>query len=542
MAITLTATAQRPDAVRADLLVVPAGPDGPLGRAGAAVAAALGDTLRSVSAATGFEGKAGQSALVPTGGTLPAGAVLLLGVGDPERVTLDGLRRAGASLARAATKVKTVATTLIDAAPRGIAPAAAAQAVAEGVVLGAYQFLEYKSQANATALRRVSVLDGRAVVRAGVDRGTVIANAAVWARDHVNEPPDMQSPAEFVTAARRLLSGTGVTVEVFNEQQIRARRMGGVAGVGQGSARPPRFLKMSYEPARRATGHLALVGKGVVFDSGGLSLKTAGGMETMKTDMSGAAAVVAAMATLKKLGVRHRVTGYVPLVENMPSGTAIRPGDVLRIRNGKTVEVLNTDAEGRLILADALSLAVEDKVDAIVDLATLTGACVVALGEKIAGLMANHDAWRDQVQGAADRAGEPVWPLPLPADYRKLIDSEVADLKNVSSGGYGGAITAGIFLEQFVGDRPWAHLDIAGPARASGDDGYLVKGGTGFGVRTLVELVSEFTAPEGPVTGTNGTPATTKKASTKTATAARKRLTPRATATKQTSRTTKRTR
>ncbi len=248
-------------------------------------------------------------------------------------------------------------------------------------------------------------------------------------------------------------------------------------------------------------GHLALVGKGVVFDSGGLSLKTASGMETMKTDMSGAAAVVAAMSVLRRLGVRNRVTGYVPLVENMPSGNAIRPGDVLRIRNGKTVEVLNTDAEGRLILADALSLAVEDKADAIIDLATLTGACVVALGEKIAGLMGNHDAWGDQVQAAADRAGEPMWALPLPSEYRKMIDSEIADLKNVSSGGYGGALTAGIFLQQFVGDRPWVHLDIAGPARASSDDGYLVKGGTGFGVRTLIELVSEFAVPEGPVTG-----------------------------------------
>src|SRR5262249_21236406 len=237
---------------------------------------------------------------------------------------------------------------------------------------------------------------------------------------------------------------------------------------------------------------------------GGLSLKTANGMETMKTDMSGAAAVVATMSVLRELGVRTRVTAYVPLVENMPSGTAIRPGDVLTIRNGKTVEVLNTDAEGRLILADALSLAVEDRADAIVDLATLTGACMVALGEKIAGLMANHDGWSEEVRAAADRAGEPVWPLPTPEHYRKLLDSEVADLRNISSGGYGGALTAGLFLQQFVGDRPWAHLDIAGPARASGDDGYLVKGGTGFGVRTLVELVDRFTPPDPPTVGTKG--------------------------------------
>ena len=517
MAITLTATSQRADAVRADLLVVPAGPDGPIGTASAALTRALGADIDAVVAAGGFEGKPGQTALLATGGRLPAAAVLLVGVGDPAAVTADGLRRAGAALARSATKVRTVATSLVDAAPKSVGPALAAQAVAEGVLLGAYQFLEYKSQATATALRRVSVLDGRAEVRRGLDRGAAIARAATWARDAVNEPANGQSPAEFAAEARRLLARTGVTVQVLTEAQIRAHRMGGVIGVGQGSTRPPRFLKISYEPARRGPGHLALVGKGVVFDSGGLSLKTPAGMETMKTDMSGAAAVVATMSVLRAVGVRTRVTAYVPLVENMPSGTAIRPGDVLKFRNGKTVEVLNTDAEGRLILADALALAVDDKVDAIIDLATLTGACVVALGEKIAGLMGNHDAWSDQVRAAADRAGESVWPLPLPAEYRKMLDSEVADLKNVSSGGYGGALTAGIFLQQFVGDRPWVHLDIAGPSRAPSDDGYLTKGGTGFGVRTLVELVDGFTVPEGAVSGAAKKPAARRPAATRAA-------------------------
>jgi leucyl aminopeptidase len=469
-----------------------------------------------MSKSSSFEGKPGQSVLLPSGGRVAAGAVLLVGVGDPGAITLDGLRRAGASLSRAATKVARVATTLLDAAPADVNAAAAAEALAEGVLLGAYQFLEYKSKASASALRRVVVLDGRADVKRGLERGNLVAHAAIWARDIVNEPSGAKSPSDFVAAARRLLTRSGVTVQVLSEPQIRAQRMGGVLGVGQGSARPPRFLKISYDPRGRATGHLALVGKGVVFDSGGLSLKTAGGMETMKTDMSGAAAVVGAMSALRRLDVKSRVTAYVPLVENMPSGTAIRPGDVLKIRNGKTVEVLNTDAEGRLILADALSLAVDDKADAIVDLATLTGACVVALGEKIAGLMANHEGWAEQVRAAADRAGEPVWPLPLPSDYRKLLDSEVADLRNVSSGGYGGALTAGIFLQQFVADRPWVHLDIAGPARAPSDDGYLVKGGTGFGVRTLLELVSSFEVPTGPVSGAEGNGAKTTPAAKRT--------------------------
>jgi leucyl aminopeptidase len=517
VAITFTATSQRATAARADLLVLPYGADGPIGAGATAVVDALGADVEAIAKTAAFEGKPGQTVLVPSGGRVRADAVLLVGVGEAAEVTLDGLRRAGASLSRSATKVASVATTLLDAAPRGATASVAAEALAEGVLLGAYQFLEYKSKATASALRRVVVLDSRADVKRGLDRGHVVAHAAIWARDHVNEPPDMQSPAQFVGAARRLLSGTGVTVQVLTEGQIRTQRLGGVAGVGQGSSRPPRFLRIAYEPARRASGHLALVGKGVVFDSGGLSLKTAGGMEGMKTDMSGAAAVVAAMSVLRRLAVKARVTAYVPLVENMPSGTAIRPGDVLKIRNGKTVEVLNTDAEGRLILADALSLAVEDEVDAIVDLATLTGACMVGLGEKIAGLMANHDGWSEQVRAAADRAGEPVWPLPLPAEYRKQLDSEVADLRNVGTGGYGGALTAGIFLQQFVSDRPWAHLDIAGPARAPSDDGYLVKGGTGFGVRTLVELVSSFEVPTGAVTGADA-PAKNAQRTKKTAT------------------------
>jgi leucyl aminopeptidase len=240
---------------------------------------------------------------------------------------------------------------------------------------------------------------------------------------------------------------------------------------------------------------VALVGKGITFDSGGLSIKTADGMETMKTDMSGAAAVLGTMAALSAISPPVEVVAIIPATENMPGGRATKPGDVLRIRNGKTVEVLNTDAEGRLVLADGLSLAVEDGVDAIVDVATLTGACIVALGPKVAGLMGNDDAWVDQVRAAAERAGESVWPLPLPEQYRTLIDSDVADVKNITSGRSGGALTAGLFLREFVGDRPWAHLDIAGPARSDEDDGYMQKGGTGWGVRTLVELVSGFHRP-----------------------------------------------
>src|SRR5438105_10636065 len=285
------------------------------------------------------------------------------------------------------------------------------------------------------------------------------------ARDLVNSPAGDMTPTRLAEVATEIGEREGLEVYVLDEVAIANEGLGGLMGVARGSAEPPRLIELVYEPPG-ARGTVALVGKGITFDSGGLSIKTAEGMETMKTDMSGAAAVLATMSLLPALAPKVKVIGSVPTTENLPGGRAIKPGDVLKIRNGKTVEVLNTDAEGRLVLADGLSLAVEAGVDAIVDLATLTGACMVALGRKIAGLMGNHDAWVEQVGAAAERAGEKLWPLPLPDDYRKKIDSEVADIKNTGGDRYGGALTAGLFLREFVGDAPWAHLDIAGPARS----------------------------------------------------------------------------
>jgi leucyl aminopeptidase len=484
------------DRVRADLLAVPVGAGRALGPGADAVDAALDGDLAAFMEEANFDGKPGQTLAVPTRGRLRASAAMLVGVGAFDEVTSDGLRRAAAAVARKATKASSVATTLVDLADgAGIERPVAAQAVAEGFVLGSYQFLKYKGEGEASKLAQVIIVgksSGR--VKAALERGVTVSGAVTWARDMVNEPSGAKSPAAFANAAKKLLRGKGVTVKVMTEAELKAEGLGGVLGVGQGSANPPRLVKATFSPQGKK-GSVALVGKGVVFDSGGLSLKTSSGMETMKTDMGGAAAVLATMSVLKDLGVKTKVTAYVPMVENMPSGTAIRPGDVLKIRNGKTVEVLNTDAEGRLILADGLALAAEDKPDAVVDVATLTGACMVALGDKIAGLMGNRDSWNEQVRAAADAVGEPVWPLPLPKEYRKLLESEVADLRNISTASYGGALTAGLFLSEFVDGVPWAHLDIAGPARAGGDDGYLVKGGTGFAVRTLVELVDRFKKP-----------------------------------------------
>jgi leucyl aminopeptidase len=447
-----------------DLLAVPVSSGRVLGSGAAAVDDAIDGALADFMEEAGFDGKRGEVLAVPTNGRLDARAALLVGIGDSDAFDLPALRRAGGLLARRASKVATLATTMLDAVPDSIDRAAAAQALAEGIALGSYQFLRYKS-------------------------------AVAWARDLINEPAAAKSPEDVAQLARKIARSAGLKYKVYAGEQLERERMGGVLGVGNGSARPPRFVRLEYAPAG-ARGTLALVGKGVVFDSGGLSLKTAGGMETMKTDMSGAAAVIAAMSALGDLGVKTRVVGYVPLVENMPSGDAMRPGDVLEMRNGKTVEVLNTDAEGRLILADALSLADEEAPDAIIDLATLTGAVVTALGEKVAGLMGSNDAWIEQVQDAADRAGERLWHLPLPEEYRRNLDSEIADLRNISTGGGAGTLTAGLFLQEFTGNRPWAHLDIAGTARASSDDGEISRGGTGFGVRTLVELARNFKPPK----------------------------------------------
>jgi leucyl aminopeptidase len=403
-------------------------------------------------------------------------------------------------MVRAAWRATDLATSLLDAVPAELDRAAAAQALTEGALMAAYRFTAYRRQPDPCRLPRLTIItgatgDGAAdeATAAAVARGARVAEAVWLARDLVNEPAGVLTPTRLAERARAVAASAGLSIEVLDEAAILEQRLGGLAGVARGSAEPPRLVELTYEPpGGEPTATVVLVGKGITFDSGGLSLKTADGMMTMKTDMSGAAAVLGAMSALADLGVRARVVGLLPITENMPGGRAIKPGDVLEIRNGTTVEVLNTDAEGRLVLADALSLAAERAPHAIVDLATLTGAQVVALGRRVSGLMGNSTEWVEQVRAAADRAGEPAWPLPLPEDYRCHLDSEMADLKNIGKAGEAGTLVAGLFLREFVGEIPWAHLDIAGPARAEADDGYLTKGGTGVGVRTLLELLRRF--------------------------------------------------
>jgi len=445
----------------------------------------------------GFKAEPGQTLVAPGP---PGRVVVAIGLGAEGDAGVATYRKAAAALARAAARQARLATTLLDDVPEALDRPAVAQAIAEGVVLGAYRYTELKSEPEPNRVESLLVVGrGGKRVQAALERGRAIGEAVCLARDLVNQPGGSLTPIAFAVRAEELAAAGGFTAEVLDRDAIEDLELGGLLGVNRGSDEEPRFVKLAWEPNdRRPRATVALVGKGITFDSGGLSLKSTDSMVGMKGDMAGAAAVLATFSALDAVRPPVRVLGFLPLTDNMPGGDATRVGDVLRIRNGATVEVLNTDAEGRLVLADALSLAGEAEPNAIVDLATLTGACMVALGTGIAGLMGNHDGLIGQVRAAADAEGEPVWPLPLPGELRRQLDSEVADMKNVGSGRWGGALVAGLFLERFVPEgTPWAHLDIAGPADAGEPNGESPKGGTGFGVRTLLRLLSDFRKPVG---------------------------------------------
>jgi leucyl aminopeptidase len=397
-------------------------------------------------------------------------------------------------MVRAAGKRTSIATSLADL--EGVDAATAAQAVVEGALLAAYRYQGLKSEPATGGLNELTLVVGdrrSAGAKLGADRGSVTAAAARLARDLANTPPAHLTARMIADRAVELAATSGIGVEVFNKDQLAAMGCGGMIGVNKGSTEPPRVVRLTYTP-RNPRGHLVLVGKGVMYDSGGISLKPSDGMHaTMKMDMSGAAAVLAAMSSLKALKCKSQVTGYMMCTDNMPSGSALKLGDVLTFRNGKTAEIHNTDAEGRLVLADGLSLGVEAKPDAIVDIATLTGSCISALGLKMAGVFGNDQSFIERVKQASVDADEALWQLPLERNYRKLLDSNVADMKNVG-GPYGGAILAALFLNEFVGDTPWAHLDIAGPMNSESDDGWLSRGASGFGTRLLIQLALDFTA------------------------------------------------
>lgn len=415
----------------------------------------------------GFTGKTGQVASLDQG-------LIAVGVGD--EASADTLRWGAGSLARHLGTIERIGTSLHE-----VGIAGATKAVVEGLILGGYKFTRYKSLSAHDVVVELPGADARQV-----ETARIVSEAELFARDLVNTPAGDKAPQVLARLIAEQAAIFGVQAEIWDEEKIVAERLSGLLSVSAGSHRPPRFVRLSYRP-RRANRSLALVGKGIVFDSGGLSLKTAEGMETMKTDMSGAAAVAAAVIGAARLKLPINLEGYLPLTENMPGGGATRPGDVITYRNGRTIEVLNTDAEGRLVLADGLILASEDSPDLIVDIATLTGAQRIALGDRVGAAFANEREDVELAVAAGALVGERFWPMPLVDDYSHMIESEVADVKN-TGGRYGGAITAALILRPFAGEQRWVHLDIAGPARAESPYMWFTKGGTGFGTRTLIAL------------------------------------------------------
>jgi leucyl aminopeptidase len=472
--------------IAADLLIVPV-------TSGDDHGSGLRDTgLADAYAAAKLTGKNGEDLLVARrdGDRFAATNVLLVGVGPSDELDVNALRRSLAKAVAGVRRFPTVATTFAQALPRRQA-AEAVQATVEAIQLGSYRFGRYKTGKDDGALTKATVLvsprsDPKQMKRAA-RAGEVVGDAVVWARDLVNTPAGDLPPAEIAREAQRMAKTVGLTCKVWSENQLTQGGFGGILGVGKGSVNAPRMIELRYTGAGKQA-PIAFSGKGIAFDSGGLSIKDAAGMETMKCDMGGAASILATMKVIAQLKPKINVIAAIPSAENMPSGTAQKPGDVITHRGGKTSEVLNTDAEGRLILADALAYLTEQDPSCIVDTATLTGACMVALGTDIAGAFGNDDALAQDLVAAGAAVGEPIWQMPLWRDYRQLIDSKVADVKNIGKR-YGGAITAALFLSEFVDDTPWVHLDIAGPAFLESSSDLGPAGATGVPVRALVRFV-----------------------------------------------------
>lgn len=467
--------------------------DAPLaGRDLTRIASSAGVDLDQVLGSLHVSGATGDVGRVPLMLDDRTVLVLILGIGDADEVDADAVRLAGAAAAREATKDATLAIIVPGDLPGGMDTERVARALSEGAGLGAYTYTTYRTKPHdAVRLERIVLVPGADVdadeVSRGAQRGRSVAEAANIARDLVNTPPAFKRPPDLAGRVVDLVDGTAVTARVRAPDDLEEGGFGGLLGVGRGSATGPRLVELTYAGSGDSDQHVVLVGKGITFDSGGLSLKPSASMTTMKSDMSGAATVVGSMLAAAELELAPRITGLLALAENMPGGDATRVSDVLTHRNGTTVEVMNTDAEGRLVLADALAYGQELEPTAMIDVATLTGGQIVALGLRIAALMGTDDDLLDAIEDAGRRAGERLWRLPLPDDYREQLRSEVADLKNIGKPREAQSIVAGLFLKEFAGDTPWAHLDIAGPAFSESGDGPLIrKGATGFGVRTLV--------------------------------------------------------
>jgi leucyl aminopeptidase len=452
----------------------------------------FGVSVEEMAVSLGAKADADSKRTLPAAGGGPR--IVVVGLGS-DRQGEDLRRAAGAGVRQAASLAQNAGLSV--AVSLGTANSEQLTAVAEGALLGSYDYEPISAEpakgGTVEAITVVQQSDGKAADITAAAK--IVAQAVVTVRDWVNTPANLLYPESFAEQVRNLVLGSNITIDVLDEKGLSEGGYGGLMAVGGGSARPPRLVRLSYSP-RGATSHLALVGKGITFDSGGLNLKPAEGMYAMRYDMAGAATVLAVAHAIAQLGLKIRVTAYGALAENMPSGSAFRPSDVLTIYGGKTVENGNSDAEGRLVLADALARANEDHPDLVVDVATLTGACIVALGDRTAGLMATDDATADLVLDAAEATGEDIWQLPIPDEIRSKLDSKVADLRSTGTDRWAGALVAAAFLREFVAAGiPWAHLDIAGPAFLDGKPyGYVARGGTGVGVRTLIALARSMVA------------------------------------------------
>ncbi len=452
----------------------------------------LDGLLTSMYANGEFKGNVGETAQIYTMGKMAARRVIVVGLGTREKLQGHTFRRASGMAVRFAQS-KGAQQVALDMGTQEQGAGAALQAAVEGALLGIYGFKKYQTaQNNSSKVEKLLFLSKEAQSQAQQEafrRGIIMAEGANFARDLVNEQPAVLTPGELARRAYEMAGQSGLECTILDRPQMEELGMGGLLGVAKGSAEPPKFIMLRYRgAANSAEKELALVGKGITFDLGGLSLKTAQGMEDMKGDMGGGAAVIGAMQIIAGLKPEINVLGLVPATENMPDGASYHPGDILRMMNGKTIEIINTDAEGRLALADALSYAVREGCSPIIDIATLTGACVVALGGKRAGLFCNNNDLSDELMEAGEAAGEKFWPMPIDDDYQELIESRIADIKQ-TGGRYGGAISAAKILEHFVGEAHWAHLDIAGTEFVESKSSFMEPGASAFGARALAELV-----------------------------------------------------
>ncbi|ALA56619.1 leucyl aminopeptidase [Nitrospira moscoviensis] len=494
------AKAGRVEAETAEALVLTHCEGEPLAKQDAAVLdQALGGVLRDLVQSKEFEGKANEVMLVHTQGRVPAKRIILVGLGKKKDLGLDHIRQALGHAAKRVRQAKAGSFTvaLPSVTPRGSSPIDVGQAMAEGAILGTYQFTVYRSEPANREIGSMTILapqkaQTRPLIE-GIRRGVATAEATVFVRDLCNHPSNVMTPTKIAHEAKAVAKETGVSVKILEQKEMEALGMGALLGVAKGSHEPPKFIILQYHGSKKKDERpVVLVGKTITFDTGGISLKPAENMEQMKADMTGGAEVLATIRAAARLKLPLNLISILPVAENMPGGRAMRPGDVVKTLSGKTVEVQNTDAEGRLILSDGLAYATRFRPAALIDIATLTGACVVALGQFAIGMFGTDARLKESIRKAGLRAGERVWEMPLWDEYFEQLKSDVADMRNIGGRG-GGMITAALFLSKFVGDSPWVHLDIASTDWSERERAYIPKGPTGIGTRLLIQYLIDRT-------------------------------------------------